>query len=273
MKLYVVGGGNMARALIGGLIDTGWPPKDIFVTTRTEESRTQFSRDFGIRPFAELSEINRAEILILAVKPQQLFDVAQTVAPFLSSQLVISLAAGIRTEDLRKWLKGYARIIRAMPNTPARIQAGISGLFASPGTKEEDRTHAQRIFSAIGRVVWLDHEEDMNTLTAISGSGPAYIFYFMEALIEAGISGGLKPEVATTLTLATFDGAARLAMASNEDVTELRIKVTSKGGTTEKAMDVMKMAKIKETIHEAIAQATQRSRELGNELALIPQKN
>ncbi|HVC48864.1 MAG TPA: pyrroline-5-carboxylate reductase [Burkholderiales bacterium] len=273
MKLCVIGGGNMAQALIGGLIDTGWSPADISVTTRTEKSRLDVLRNFRVKTFSDLAEISHCDIVLLAVKPQQLFDVALTATPYLTSQLVISIAAGICTDELRKWLNGHSRLIRAIPNTPARIRAGVTGLFAIPETNDEDRNHAERIFSSIGRIVWLTQESDMNILTAISGSGPAYVFYFMEAVIEAGISEGLSRETATELTLATFDGASRLAMASHEDIAELRIKVTSKGGTTEKALAVLINAKIKETIHEAVTQAAQRSKELGNELALMQKRN
>ncbi|MBU6459527.1 MAG: pyrroline-5-carboxylate reductase [Proteobacteria bacterium] len=273
MILSVIGGGNMARALIGGLIDTGWPAEHILVTTRSPESRAKLLRDLGIRELSSLSEIHRSDLILLAVKPQQLFDVAKEIQPYLSGQLILSVAAGISTSLLRKWLNGYSRIIRAMPNTPARIHAGMSGLFATPETSESDRILAQNIFTAIGRIVWLEKEDDMNALTALSGSGPAYVFYMMEALIEAGIAEGLTTEISTALTLATFDGASRLAMASQEEVNELRTKVTSKGGTTEKALEIMIRANIKHILHQAVSAAAHRSREIGNELALMQKNN
>jgi pyrroline-5-carboxylate reductase len=191
-------------------------------------------------------------------------DVARALQPHLRGQLVLSIAAGIRTGDLARWL-GNARIVRAMPNTPALLRAGVTGLYAAPRATEADRATARRILEAVGSVLPLDREEQLDGVTAVSGSGPAYVFYFIEALQQAAAELGFTPEQARMLAQETFTGAARLASESEEPVQTLRAKVTSKAGTTEAALKSMETAEVKRRVVEAVHAAARRSKELGDE--------
>jgi pyrroline-5-carboxylate reductase len=203
--------------------------------------------------------------VLLAVKPQQMPAVAKELSTCLRGQLVISIAAGIRTADLARWLGGHARIVRAMPNTPALIRLGVSGLFAAAAVNQADRDRAQSILGAVGGVVWVQRESDIDVVTAVSGSGPAYIFYFIEALEQAAVELGLNGAQAHELAVQTFVGAAKLAAGSNEPAAVLRARVTSKAGTTEAALKTMEANDIKHKIGEAVRAAASRSRELGDE--------
>jgi len=203
---------------------------------------------------------------VLAVKPQQLHGVAIQLRGRLDGKLVISIAAGVRSADLSLWLGGHAVIVRAMPNTPAMVLAGVTGLYALPEVPEHQRQQAETILGAVGTTLWLEKEVQMDAVTAISGSGPAYVFLFIEALQEAAMELGFTPDDARTLSLETFLGAAKLASQSSEDAATLRARVTSKGGTTERAILAMEAAGIKQTIIQATQAACQRSRELGDEL-------
>jgi pyrroline-5-carboxylate reductase len=202
---------------------------------------------------------------VLAVKPQQLREVAERLRPLLGGQLVISIAAGIRAGDIARWLGGHTNLVRAMPNTPALIRAGITGLCALPGVGAGGRAGAERILGAVGQTLWLDDESLLDAVTAASGSGPAYVFYFIEALQDAALALGLAQGDARRLALATFLGAARLAADSAEEAAVLRARVTSKGGTTERAIGVLDEARVKQHIVRAVAAAAERSRELGDE--------
>ena len=183
MKITFVGGGNMANALIGGLLNNGFPAHAIAVIEVAEENRARLERVFGIRCFAAPdAESLRCDALLLAVKPQQMRAACLSLQPFLKQQLLISVAAGLRLSDLSRWLGGYDRLIRAMPNTPALISAGVTGLYALPGVSEAERLGAERIMHAVGSTVWVNEEAQIDALTAISGSGPAYVFLFIEAL-------------------------------------------------------------------------------------------
>ena len=185
----------------------------------------------------------------------------------MKEQLVITIAAGIRSSDLSRWLGDYARIVRAMPNTPALVQAGISGVFAAAGVSGEDRAKAETILSAVGETMWLEHEAQLDAVTAVSGSGPAYVFYFIESLQKAAEALGFTNAQARQLALATFSGAVKLAVSSDEAPAALRARVTSKAGTTERALQVLETEQVQQSIARAVALAQQRSRELGDEFA------
>jgi pyrroline-5-carboxylate reductase len=265
MRILFIGGGNMATALIGGLLQQGFKPGDLRVVEVAEQARQHLQKQFGIAVAASPDGDIAEDVVLLAVKPQNMRAVATDLARCLRGQLVVSIAAGIRTVDLARWLGGHERIVRAMPNTPALIRSGIAGLFAAENVKQADRDSAQGILAAVGSVVWVSDEQDIDTVTAISGSGPAYVFYFIEALEQAAIELGLGEEQAHALAVQTFTGAARLATASADSAAVLRARVTSKGGTTEAALKAMDANHVKRAIVEAVRAAAARSRELGEE--------
>lgn len=264
MRILFIGGGNMASALIGGLLQQGFRGPDIRVAEISADARARLQTAFGVDAVDAIDGAIHEEVVVLAVKPQQMREVAGTLKEHLRGQLVVSIAAGIRTGDLARWL-GHGRIVRAMPNTPALLRAGISGLFAAPGATAGDVQAAQQILQAVGAVVTLDREEQLDGVTAVSGSGPAYVFYFIEALQQAAAELGFTPEQARRLALETFSGAAKLATASSDPVETLRARVTSKAGTTEAALKSMEGAEVKRRVVEAIHAAARRSRELGDE--------
>ena len=265
MKITFIGGGNMAVALIGGLRRQGFSAAGIQVVEPFEEARERLIAAFGVRCVAEVDAAAlNCEVLVLAVKPQQL---REAVAPFrgkLDGQLVVSIAAGLRMADISRWLGDYNKLVRTMPNTPALIGAGISGLFADPSVDLEGRTQAEKILNAVGSTVWIDNEEKMDAVTAVSGSGPAYVFYFLEAMEAAALNLGLDPYSARRLSIETFLGAARLAEQSGESISTLRERVTSKGGTTEAALRSFGANGIAGAIEHGIMAAEARGRELGD---------
>jgi pyrroline-5-carboxylate reductase len=265
MRILFIGGGNMASALIGGMLQQGFRASEIRVVEVADEARKRMHEKFGVAVAAGVDTAIGEDVLVLAVKPQQMREVARGLQPHLRGHLIISIAAGIRTGDLSRWLGNHGRIVRAMPNTPALLRAGISGLFAAPQASPADLQSAQRILQAVGAVVLLDREEQLDGVTAVSGSGPAYVFYFMEALQQAAGELGFSPEQARSLALETFCGAAKLAAGSTDPVETLRARVTSKGGTTEAALKSMETGEIKRRIVEAIHAAARRSKELGDE--------
>ncbi len=264
MTISFIGGGNMAKALIIGLLGDGTSATEVTVVEPDAGKRVQLQQEFGIHVSDQLAAAAHADNIVLAVKPQQLRDIAIFLSSLLQRQLVISIAAGIRTTDLIRWLGGYNKVIRVMPNTPAQVQAGVSALYASPQVSLEQRQQAFHILEAAGTCIWLEDEEQMDAVTAISGSGPAYMFYFLEAMQEAGSSLGLSPEQTRILALQTMQGAAKLAAASPEQFDTLRAQVTSKGGTTEQAITAMQTSQVKEHIIQAIKSAAARSKELGD---------
>jgi len=267
MDITFIGGGNMASAMIAGLIKQGYQAGHIRVVDISRENLESLQSRYQVQTFAELSSAAAAsEVIVLAVKPQQLHGVAAALAPLLQQQLVISIAAGVRAGDLSRWLGGYRQLVRTMPNTPAMVSSGMSGLYALPEVLPARRKQAESVLQAVGSTLWLEDEEQMNAVTAVSGSGPAYVFYFMEAMQAAAVELGFSPEQARTLTLETFLGAAKLATQSDEDPATLRARVTSKGGTTERALNSMDDANIKAAIVLAIRAAAERSRELGDAL-------
>jgi pyrroline-5-carboxylate reductase len=266
MRITFIGGGNMAGALIGGLIARGQAAADLAVIDPSPEQRAALSQRGVGRLFGTPEPVALAsDVIVLAVKPQQMREAATAIAPLLGGRLVISVAAGIRTSDLSRWLGGHTRIVRAMPNTPALIGEGVTGLACPNDLPASDRAAADTILGAVGQVVWVDDETALDAVTAVSGSGPAYVFYFMEAIERAGRELGLTSEQARALTLATFSGASRLAAQSSEPPSVLRERVTSKGGTTAAALAVMGERGLAAHIGDALAAACARSKALGDE--------
>jgi pyrroline-5-carboxylate reductase len=265
MRILFIGGGNMATALIGGLLQQGVKPGDLRVVEVAEAARDRLQGQFGVSAVASVDGDIAEDVVLLAVKPQQMRAVAKDLRAALRGQLVISIAAGIRTADLARWLGGHDRIVRVMPNTPALIRSGVSGLFAAAVVKQGDRDSAQGILGAVGGVVWVRNEADIDAVTAVSGSGPAYVFYFIEALEQAAVELGLDDVQAHELTIQTFVGASRLAAGSAERAAALRARVTSKAGTTEAALRAMESGDVKRKIVDAVRAAARRSQELGDE--------
>ncbi|MBX9894587.1 MAG: pyrroline-5-carboxylate reductase [Nitrosomonas sp.] len=270
MKITFVGGGNMASALISGLLKQGFSARQLQVVEINPGSREKLKLDFGIAVYENLADgVTGSDVIVLSVKPQQFPDLIKDLAPLLNNQLVISIAAGICATDIVRWLNGHNRIIRAMPNTPSLVGSGVAGLYAAPGIGEQDKKNAESILAAVGSTLWVDEEELLHAVTAISGSGPAYVFYFIEAMQQAGVELGLTAEQARRLSLLTFTGASKLASSSDDDVTLLRARVTSKGGTTEQAIQTMEKNEIKCKIIAAIHAASDRSREMSDEYGKI----
>lgn len=266
MKIAFIGGGNMATALIAGLVKG--QDVQVHVVDPKPEALAQLAAQYGATTAGSIdATVAACEVIVLAVKPQQMREVAGALAPHLGSgQLVLSIAAGIRGVDLSRWLNGHKAIVRAMPNTPALIKQGVTGLVALAGVSDEQRAAADAVLSAVGQTVWLDDETLIDPVTAVSGSGPAYVFYFLEAMVAAAQEMGLSAEQGRKLALATFSGATQLAAESSESLEVLRQRVTSKGGTTHAAITSMEAASVKEAIVAAMKAAAARGRELGEEL-------
>ena len=268
MKISFIGGGNMATALIAGLAGKVAQGADIHVIDPNPEALEKLRGQYGVRTAPEIgAAVAASDVIVLAVKPQQMRDVALRLQSQLEARpLVLSIAAGIRAKDLSRWMKGYGAIVRTMPNTPALIGQGITGMVAMAGVSAAQKEAADSILRAVGKTVWLDSEDMIDPVTAVSGSGPAYVFYFLEAMQQAASEMGLAPEEGKQLALATFMGAARLAAQSDEPLEVLRQRVTSKGGTTHAAITSMEAAGVKEAIVDAMKAAQARGRELGDEL-------
>lgn len=270
MNICFIGGGNMATALIGGLLGKGFTAARISVVEISEENRARLQTSLGVRAVNSLADgVTGSDAIVFAVKPQQLREVAQQLAPLLDGQLLISIAAGIRTGDLARW-SGSQTVVRAMPNTPALIGRGMTGLYALPAVGAAQREQAQNILAAVGETLWLQDEAMLDAVTAISGSGPAYVFYFIEALQQAALELGLNAAEARRLSLATFAGASQLAAGSDEEISVLRARVTSKNGTTERALLSMAANQVAEHIAQAAKAAADRAREMGDELGAQP---
>lgn len=266
-RVSFIGGGNMAAALIGGMIERGVPPAAVQVVELSAQRCAWLTDRFGVRAVdAHDERVLESDMLVLAVKPQQMRTVVEALAGKLAHQLVISIAAGLRVADLGRWLGGYARVVRAMPNTPALVGAGLTGLYAPATVDASGKAAAESVMSAVGSVVWVDDETRMDALAAVSGSGPAYVFHFIEALEEGAVALGFEQAQARRLALETVLGAARLAASSEDPPALLRERVTSKGGTTAAALEVMAEAGFKQTIARALAAAEARGRALGDEL-------
>ena len=267
MKITFVGGGNMAAALIGGLIGKGQAIDSIRAIEIQAEARARLGAQFGV---ACVDSVDAAtplgEVVVLAVKPQQTRAAALALRPHLGRELVITIAAGIRLVDLSRWLGGYASLVRCMPNTPALVGAGITGMYANAGVGAGQRALAESLLGAVGATLWVAEESLLDPVTAISGSGPAYVFYFIEALQQAAQEMGFSAAAARKLAVETFVGTARLAANSAEDVAVLRERVTSKGGTTERALASMNADRVKNLIVRALHAANERAHELGEQL-------
>ena len=266
MKINFIGGGNMARAIIGGLKQNGLDMTAITVLEPTAQKCTELAHEFNVQVTDAYTGFENSDVIVLAVKPQQLKEVCASLAPVLGSQLVVSIAAGVRSKDISRWLGNYPAIVRVMPNTPAQIQAGISALYAMPQVSEIQCEQANLILAAVGKTLWLKDEAQMDAVTAISGSGPAYVFYFIEALQDAGMALGLDAEASKLLALQTFAGASLLAVHSHEDIKTLRAQVTSKGGTTEQGILSLETADIKAIVSKATKAAADKSVQLGDQL-------
>lgn len=259
----------MAQSLIGGLIASGYEKQHIIATDPTAEQRQQITERFGIHCFADNSEaVANADIVVLAVKPQILQVVCEGLAAQVQQQkpLIISVAAGIRTTAIDQWLGSQNAIVRTMPNTPALIQTGATGLFANSAVTEEQKSQAEHIMRAAGLTVWVPEEAQLDAVTAVSGSGPAYYFLFMEAMEKAGQELGLDAQTAHLLTLQTALGAAKMVLESHQDCETLRRNVTSPNGTTEKAIQSFEDAQLREVVAKAMQAAHQRAGELADEL-------
>jgi pyrroline-5-carboxylate reductase len=266
-RITFIGGGNMAQALITGLRQRDFAMQQITVIDPDASKQDRLQQALGVRTAQALSaEALQEDVIVLAVKPQQLKTVAESLAPYLQSQLVISVAAGIRTTDLSRWLNGYSTLIRTMPNTPAQIQAGVTGIYALASVSEGQRLLADSLLQAAGDVVWLTDEAQLDAVTAISGSGPAYVFLLIEALTDAGVALGLDKDQALQLSVATFKGASLLAAASETPIATLREQVTSKGGTTEQGLLSLNQHNIHAIMQHAAQQAANRAKTLGDEL-------
>ena len=267
MSIVFIGGGNMAGALIGGLIAKGRSAAEITVLEPQAAARARLSERYGVACVEQLAALDTlGEVVVFAVKPQQMRSAAAALRPRLSRELVVTIAAGIRLGDLARWLGGHAALVRCMPNTPALVGAGITGLYAGATVDAAQRAVAEAILGAVGATLWVAEESMLDPVTAISGSGPAYVFYFIEALQRAAQEMGFTPQDARKLALETFVGAARLAAESGEDLALLRERVTSKGGTTERALASMEADGIKDGIVRALHAANQRAQELGAQL-------
>jgi len=266
--LAFIGGGNMASSLVGGLIADGWNPASIRVADTSAQQLERLSQHFPVTTTTDnRAAVAQADVIVLAVKPQSMQAVTRELAADISRQhsLVISIAAGIRESTLRDWLGAGTAIVRTMPNTPAMVQSGATALFANPAVNDEQRSIAESILRAVGVAIWVDDEALMDAVTALSGSGPAYFFLFMEALQQAGCELGLPDKTAHLLTLQTAFGAAKMALESTEEAATLRRRVTSPGGTTERAIAVLQDGGFEALVSRALQAAAARSRELADE--------
>jgi len=264
-RLGLIGGGNMARSLVGGLIKSGIAPESMIVSDPDDSIRRALAEDFSIQTCADNTDAARvADILVLAVKPQVMRCAVEDIAESLLQRqpLVVSIAAGIPIASIESWAGSPLALIRVMPNTPALTGNGASGMYANHRVSKSQRVQARKIMEAIGIAVWVDEESLIDTVTAVSGSGPAYFFYLMDAMVKAAQEGGLNPETSRQLTLQTALGAAKLALASNESPTELRRRVTSPGGTTQAAVEILDKNGCEEILIRAVHAARERSIEL-----------
>jgi len=263
--LAFIGGGNMASAIIGGLMKQGTPANRILVVEPFEEARLRLKAQFGVRVMSSAdASLNEAGLVIWAVKPQTFKEAAQQTRVFCANALHLSVAAGIRSDSIAQWL-GTERVVRAMPNTPALVGLGQTGLFARAAVTASDQTWIEQVVATTGAFLWVKDEPLLDAVTAISGSGPAYVFFFIEAMVEAGVKMGLTPEQATQLAIGTFEGASQLAKTASEPPSVLRERVTSKGGTTYAALMSLQNAHVSELFQTALQAAQHRAHELGDE--------
>lgn len=264
MKILFLGGGNMANALIGGMLKQGFAASGIDVIDPGAEARQKLADSYGVRCHESAATAPASpDVLVLAVKPQQMKEAVAPLVEKLGNAVVVSIAAGLDMAALSRWLGGHRKIVRCMPNTPALIGAGITGLCALPEVSADERALADRVLKAVGSTVWIENEARMDAVTAISGSGPAYVFLFIEALQQAAAEFGFTPEQGRQLAIETVQGAAALAAQSSEPASLLRERVTSKGGTTEAALKMMAEKGVKDGIVAGCHAAEARGKELG----------
>ena len=260
-----IGGGNMASAIIGGLIKSGRAADSVLVVDPGDAQRAKLQADFGVRTVAAAdAALNEAATVVWAVKPQLFQAAAAPCKAHVNAALQLSVMAGIRSDGIAR-ATGAARVVRAMPNTPALIGEGIAGLFARAAVTAADRAEVEAVLAPTGRTLWVAREEDLDAVTALSGSGPAYVFYFVEAMMQAAREMGLSEAQGKALALATFAGATSLAQASSEPPAVLRERVTSKGGTTHAALTSLEASGVKAAFVVALKAAQRRARELGDE--------
>ena len=269
-RLSFIGGGNMARSLIGGLLQNDWPANQICVADPNPEQGNLLRQ---INPDIILSSDNQsaaksADVLIFATKPQVLQSISREVADIVQEHkpLIVSIAAGIRSSDIDRWLKKDLAIVRCMPNTPALVQSGATGLFANQHVSESQKEQAEQILRSVGITLWVDEERQLDTVTALSGSGPAYIFLVIEAMQAAAEQMGLSSETARMLSIETAFGSSKLALESQDEVSLLRQRVTSKGGTTEKALQILEDGGLRKLFYNAMQGAEERAEELAEQL-------
>jgi len=264
-KIGFIGAGNMARALASGLISNGWKPSNIVLSDPDADARQALVEQLKVTVYEQNNDVvDSSDIIVFAVKPQILHEVATAVATAVQAKkpLVISIAAGVRSDDLERWLGGDLPVIRVMPNTAALVNSGASGLYANARADEQARSVAESVMRAVGVVAWVNDEDHLDTVTALSGSGPAYYFLIMEAMEQAAVDMGLPRDTARLLTLETAFGAAKMALEGGEEPSVLRQQVTSKGGTTERALQVMEQNKLRDIYRQALTAAAERSKEL-----------
>lgn len=264
-RIAFIGGGNMASAIIGGLIASGLPASQISVVEPFEAARTALKTKFGIDALPTATDaLAAADLVVWAVKPQTFREAAAAAAPYTAQALHLSVAAGITTDSIALWL-GTSRIVRAMPNTPALVGKGMTGLFARPDVDTTGQALIERVIGTTGQFVWVQAEEQLDAVTALSGSGPAYVFLFLEAMTQAGVDMGLTAAQSYLLAVATFQGASELAARSDEPAAVLRERVTSKGGTTYAAITHMQQTQLPEHFIAALRKAQTRAQELAAE--------
>ena len=265
-KIGFIGAGNMARSLIGGLISSGVNSGNLYAADPNDEIRNALTSDFSIQTFAENQElVDRCDVIVFSVKPQALKTVATSIKAK-ESAFYLSIAAGIPSESLNNWLDTNKAIVRAMPNTPSLVLSGASGLFANSHVSEEQKEIAESILRAVGLTVWVDEEKQLDAVTALSGSGPAYFFMVMEAMEKAGEELGLPADTARLLAIQTGFGATKLALEVDDDPAELRKKVTSPGGTTEQAINTFEELGLVDIFSKAMKAARDRAEQLAEEL-------
>jgi len=264
-KIAFIGGGNMARSLIGGMIATGISNQNISVSEPRADLRKTLNEDFGVNASEENAPVAKgADVVVLAVKPQILQEVVTPLSSLVAKArpLLISVAAGVTSSSIERWVGGDPALIRVMPNTPALIGAGISALYANSNVSDDQRALAEKIMAAVGKTIWIKEETLMDAVTAVSGSGPAYFFYVMQAIHDAAVREGLDAQTARLLSLETALGAARLAVESTEDPGSLQTQVTSPGGTTEAAINVLNNSGVRDALQQAVSAARARGGEL-----------
>jgi pyrroline-5-carboxylate reductase len=265
VTIAFIGGGNMASAILGGLIRQGVRPEQITVVEPFADTAAHLQRQWGVTVLPAASPVlAQAQLVIWAVKPQLFSEAAAPVLPYTQGALHLSVAAGIRTDSLCRWV-GTQRVVRSMPNTPALVGQGMTAMYPCPQVSADDRLLVEQVIATTGQYLWVTQESQLDAVTALSGSGPAYVFYFLEAMTEAGVGMGLPQAQAYQLAVATFAGAASLAATSSETPEVLRQRVTSKGGTTYAALTAMEAAGMKPAFIQAMRAAEQRARELGDE--------